>query len=60
MICYKHALGKKVAFRVRKFGFCFLGGVVCLFSFCVLQNKVALLMTCYHWLNKAEERNGCH
>lgn len=43
MICYKHALGKNVAFRVRKFGFCFLGGClfVCLVFVFTKQSSIA-------------------
>ena len=52
MICCKLALGKIVAFRVRKFG----GFLVFVFY----NTKVVLLMTSYHWLSKAEEKNECH
>lgn len=50
MINCKHALGKIVPFRIGKFG----GFFVC----CFYEVKVAFLMTCNYWLNKAEESNG--
>lgn len=52
MINCKHALGERVPFRIRKFW----GFFVC----CFYKVKVAFLKNCSHWLNKAEESNGCY
>lgn len=63
MICCKHGLGKIVAFRVRKFGFCVLGFFCCFYLFVclvfVFYKTNSIANDPLPWLNKAEERNGC-